>query len=240
MDIVKCEGIKYSPKTFLIVGVEKSGKTSFIGTMPRPILVFAGETGAETRFAGQKDIDVVQCYDMRGEIEGAGVKRFDKNFKELMVMKTVPYKTIALDPLTFLSNAKIQDLKRLNPRDSRACFGQLLDYYSKLLLKLIGLEQYVVVTSHVSIEEDETTGAKGFLPSLQGSIRNYIGGWFDAVLFTKTQQVGVKTKFSLLALPDSQRKCGIRVPLGMEDKIGRECESDFGKIVELLTVKGES
>jgi hypothetical protein len=240
MDIVKCEGIEPEFKKILITGVEKSGKTSFIGTMPRPILIFAGETGAETRFAGQKEIDVVRCYDQRGEREGSGYERFAKNWKELLTMKDIPYKTIAIDPLSFISDYIVDDVSRKNPglkgSSNTFKFWDLVsnDHYF-IMKNVLKMAEYVVVTSHVTIDEDETTGRNMFMPNLNGkALRNNIGGWFDAVLFTLIKPVGQTVEFKVLALPDSQRKAGIRVPIGCEGLVAKEMPSDFAKINAIL------
>ena len=239
LDIVKASDVKYDIRKILIIGVEKSGKTRFIGTMPRPILVFAGETGAESLFAGQQGIDIVQCYDLKGEAPGAGIRRFDKNFKELLMMKEVPYKTVALDPLSFLSDAIGRELDRCNPglKGSSSTFsywGKLRDRHTDILDKILSMAEYVVVTSHVRLNEDETTGSKSYLADLQGSIRDSIGGWFDAVLFTKVVPQGTAAKYTLQAIPNAQKKCGVRVPMGMESKVGADLEPDYQKIMATL------
>jgi hypothetical protein len=240
MDVVHCENIVPEFKKILITGVEKSGKTSFIGTMPRPILVFAGETGAETRFAGQKDIDVVRCYDQKGELDGSGYRRFDKNWKELLTLKEVPYKTIAIDPLSFISDYIVDEIERTNPglKGSANTFkfwDLVFAKHSYILRNVLKMVEYVCVTSHVTIDEDETTGRTMFMPNLNGkSLRNNIGGWFDAVLFTYVKPAGNKVDYGVYALPDAQRKAGIRVPLGCEGLVGREMPSDFVKINEIL------
>jgi hypothetical protein len=239
MDIVKGETIKYDLRKFLIVGVEKSGKTTFIGTMPRPALVFCGETGAEARLGGQKDIDFVRCYDLVGEEPGAGLRRFTRNFKQLLNEKSLPYKTVAIDPLSFLSDAIVAEVDRENPglKGSSSTFhfwGLILDRHVEILQQILGMAQHIVVTSHVKLKMDETTGREMYLPDLNGKIRDGIGGWFDAVLFTITKPIGAKTAFKLQALPDAKKKCGVRVPLGMEDRISKEIESDYGKLIEAL------
>lgn len=240
MDIVKCENITPEFKKVLVTGVEKSGKTSFIGTMPRPILVFAGETGAETRFAGQKDIDVVQCYDKKGERDGEGFRRFEKNWKELLTMKNIPYKTIAVDPLSFISDYIVEEISRTNPglKGSSNTFkfwDLVAEKHYYILRNILKMAEYVVVTSHVTIDEDETTGRTMFMPNLNGkALRNNIGGWFDAVLFTYVKTVGMKADYGVYALPDAQRKAGIRVPMGCEGLVGREMPSDFEKINGIL------
>jgi len=241
MDIVKCKEIKPEFKKILITGVEKSGKTSFIGTMPRPALVFAGETGAETRFAGQEGIDVVRCYDQKGERDGEGFRRFEKNWKELLTMKTVPYQTIAIDPLSFISDYIVDEVSRTNPGLKGSAntfkFWDLVSekhYY--ILRNVLKMAEYVAVTSHVTVDEDETTGRTMFMPNLNGkALRNNIGGWFDAVLFTYVKTIGMKAEYGVYALPDAQRKAGIRVPMGCENLVGREMPSDFKKLNEILS-----
>ena len=242
MDIVRGNEVSSEIKKILIIGVEKSGKTSFIGTMPRPILIFAGETGAEGRLGGQKDIDFVRCYDLKGEPKGAGFGRFEKNFRELMTMKDFPYKTVAIDPLSFFSDNIVDKIDRTNPglRGSASTFkfwDLIKTKHLEILSQVLAMSEYVVVTSHVRLRDDETTDKAMFLPDLNGSIRDSIGGWFDAVLFTSTKPMGDKVKYSIQAIPDARRKGGVRVPLGMEGLLGLEEEPDFAKIQAKLVKK---
>lgn len=241
MDIVKGDTVIFDIRKILICGNEKTGKTSFLATMPRPLLVFGGETGAESRLGGQKDIDFVQCYDKQGELPGAGIRRFEKNFNELLTMKETTYKTIALDPLSFLSDYILSEIDRTNPglRGSSSTFKFweiLKDKHSQILSKILSMGQYVVVTSHVRLRDDETTGSQMFVADLNGSIRDSIGGWFDAVFFTKIVPTPTGAKFMLQSIPDAKHKCGVRLPLGMENKIGKEVEPDYQKLI--AAVKG--
>ena len=241
MDIIKCSDVEPTFKKILLCGVEKSGKTTFISTMPRPILVFAGETGAETRFAGQKDIDVVRCYDYKGDKDGEGIRRFRKNYQELLGLASHPYKTIAIDPLSFLSDYIAAEIERTNPglkggSNTFKFWDLIAQEQFQIMRNVLKMSEYVAVTSHVTIDEDETTGRSMFMPNLNGkALRNNIGGWFDAVLFTYVKTVGPKAEFGVYALPDAQRKAGIRVPLGCEDLIGKEMPSVFKKINDLLS-----
>jgi len=239
MDIVQGSTITYDLRKLLLIGPEKTGKTSFIATCPRPTLIFAGETGAETRLGGHKDIDFVRCYDMKGEPGGAGIRRFQRNFRELLTNNKLPYKTIAIDPLSFISDYTLAEIDRTNPglRGSNNTFkfwDILKQKHHEILGQILGMTQYVVVTSHVRLREDETTGKEMYLADLNGSIRDSIGGWFDAVLFTTVIPMGNKAKYVLQAIPDARKKCGVRVPLGMEGKISQHIEPDFAKLKATL------
>lgn len=241
MDVVKGETIQYDIRKILLVGVEKTGKTSFLATMPRPLLVFAGETGAESRLGGQGDIDFIRCYDLPGEPKGAGIRRFEKNFKALLFEKHL-YKTIAIDPLSFMSDYILEEIDRNNPglrgsSNTYKFYDLIKSKHSEILSQILGMTQYVVVTSHVKLREDETTGKSMFLPDLNGSIRDSIGGWFDAVFFTQVTAVGLGAKYTLQAIPDAKKKCGVRVPLGSEGKVLREFEPDYKKIMAALQSK---
>ena len=242
MDIVKGESIQWDVKKILLVGVEKSGKTSFISTMPKPILVFAGETGAESRLGGHQGIDFIRCYDLLGEVPGAGVRRFNSNFRELLLNKNHGYKTIAIDPLSFLSDTILDEIDRKNPglRGGAQTFkfwDLVKSAHNEILTKMLGMSEYVVVTSHVKLREDETTDKAMFLPDLNGSIRDSIGGWFDAVFFTQVIPNGASAKYVLQAIPDARKKCGVRVPLGMEATVQNTLPSNYEEIKKLLSTK---
>jgi len=245
MDIVKGKDTKYNLRSALVEGVEKSGKTSFLATCPRPILDFDAERSGESRLAGLDYVDVVKCYDKAGEMVGAGFRRFEKNLKELLTMKTIPYKTIAVDPISFISDMICAELERTNPglKGSSNTFSFWLktkDRHIELvdrLLSLTSLGIFILFTSHVKLVEDETTGTKCFLPDINGSFRESLGTKVDAVFFTKTTPIGQKVKYSLQTLPSSQKKAGIRVPLGQEHTIGMEVEPDYEKLLARLRGK---
>lgn len=240
MDIQKCQDIKFKINSMLVEGVEKSGKTTFILTCPKPILMFDFERSSLSRYAGVKDVDVVKCYDDRGEAPGAGVRRFLKNYKELLMMKTISYKTIGIDPLSFGSDSIASELDRTNPgmkggSNTFTFWGKLKTQQIEIVDNLLKLPCTVVFTSHVKLLEDETTGTKTFLPDINGSFRETIGSKVDAVFFTKVTPLGSKAKFELQLIPNSQKKCGMRVPFGQEHTIGATFPSDYAKIMEIIT-----
>ena len=154
-------------------------------------------------------------------------------------MKTIPYKSICLDPLSFISDSIVAELDRTNPgmkgsSNTFAFWGKNKDRHIEVVDQLLTLPVIVGITSHVRLLEDETTGAKSFLPDINGSFRDSVGGKVDAVLFTKVTPQGTKAKYSVQVMPNSQKKAGMRVPLGMENKIGLELPSDYGKIMEMV------
>lgn len=244
MDIVKGTTKKFRLKSFLIEGVEKSGKTSFLATLPKPILIFDAERSSESRLAGIEGIDFIECYDKKGEMIGAGYRRFSKNLKELLAMQVIPYKSICLDPLSFISDSVVSELDRTNPglKGSSSTFsfwGKNKDRHLEIVDQLLSLDQIIGFTCHVKLLEDETTGSKSFLPDINGSFRETIGGKVDAVFFTKIKPKGQKVDYVIQVMPSSQKKCGARVPLGMEDRVGAELPPNYQEIMALLDKKVE-
>lgn len=242
LDIVKSKDKKFRLKSFLIEGVEKSGKTSFLATLPKPILIFDAERSSESRLAGVEGIDFIECYDKQGEQPGAGYRRFIKNFNQLMDMKEIPYKSVCLDPLSFISDGIVQHLDRANPglKGSSNTFlfwGKNKDAHVEIIEKLLSLPCIIGITSHVRLMEDETTGKKNFLPDINGSFRDSVGGKTDGVFFTKVTRQGTKALYQVQWVPDGMRKCGLRIPFGLENKLSGDLPPDYQKIMEMLNGK---
>lgn len=98
MQIVKSETITPGAKSFLIIGPEKTGKTSFLGSIVKYLaaqkkrsLVLACEEGTLKRLGGLPELDFVQCYVTKEDLAAAStlptVKACtdqEKKAKELM------------------------------------------------------------------------------------------------------------------------------------------------------------
>jgi len=234
MDVIKAEGIKQDLKKILILGVPFSNKTGLSATAPRPMLVLAHDVTAERRLAGQKDIDILPCYDKQGELPGSGARRMDGAIKELLSSKTPKYKTISVDPYNYYHQEKLEQYKELSKADTRQAFGQLKSHGIETMKKLMKFPGYVIVICHVRLKEDETTGMEAYLPDIDGSMKDSMPGRFDATLFTEVKGVPPNVKYTVRCIPDSKHTCGIKVPIGKEAVVTKPLPSDLQEIVKLL------
>lgn len=234
MKTQKAENIVADLKRILIMGIPFSGKTTLLATIFRPLLVFATDATTLSRLAGQKDIEFVICYDEKGELPGSGIRRFDSAWKELLCMKTIPWKSVGIDTFNYFHEDKLEAYKELNPKDTRNAYGQILSYSAKLLKQSRGFPGYFVVLSHVRLKEDETTGKEAYLPSVQGATKDSMAGRFDAALYTEVTGIGKNVQYKVRFHPDIQHICGVKVPIGKEGLLEKELPFNLQEIIKLL------
>lgn len=243
MEIIKASDIVPDLRRILVLGVPFSGKTSLAATAEKPMLAFAFEDSTEARLAGLKDVDIVRCYDTKGDVdvfgkplEGVGMRRFDKNWTELLCAKTITYKTVLLDPVNYLFDDKILDYKstcvseKKGSPDTLAAYGKVKEYGIRLLKQMLALPCRVIMTAHVRLNDDETVGHKIFLPSIEGSTKDSMPGRFHAVFYTEVDGGQHKVRFA----PDMLHLCGVKVPIGKEGLLKQVLPFDIQKIIEML------
>ena len=111
MQEINLSSVKPDIRKLLLIGNEGTGKTHFIGTMPKPIYVFSFDKGYLT-LAGQDGINVGLCMD-EDRYKPHAYADFKQKFESLKKGekykwangKEEPYKTVAIDSLTFLSTS---------------------------------------------------------------------------------------------------------------------------------------
>lgn len=262
MEIVKGSETKAGPGSFLIIGVEKSGKTSFIGTALRAArrgIVFACEEGTLKRLGGIENVDFVQAYvtkeDMKKAAGDAKVKTATDPEKKLELLRN------AAESIVWRRVGEAQTDLLTTSHEYDLCGWDSVNYYQDLLLnhkegvngktgydlwreakkalahtieQLIPMFNTFIATVHVKQAEDETVNREMFSAAIQGSYKDVIGGKFDAVMHSFTKPNGTGVDYLLQVLPDYTHKAGMRVPIGMEGLIKKELPNDYGKIMEML------
>ncbi len=83
----KASDLGIRPLRMLVYGEPGSGKTTLIGTAPRPVLIIDFEAGADIRFFGQTDIDILTVYSRKDLQEALAWLKDEQP----------PYRTIAFD-----------------------------------------------------------------------------------------------------------------------------------------------
>lgn len=234
METIKAEEIIADIRRILVMGVPFSGKTTLAATAEKPILVFSTDATTDSRLAGQKDIDIIRCYDLVKDLPGSGLRRFEAGWKEILCAKTLKYKTVVIDTFNYFHDDKLEAFKALTPKDTRNAYGQILTYSNRILKQSRGLRCYFIVVTHVRLKEDETQGHETYLPSVQGSVREAMAGRFDAAFYMKVAGVAPKVKYSVRFHPDSQHLCGVKVPIGKEKLLDQALPSNIQEIVKLL------
>lgn len=191
-------------KKVLLIGDSGSGKTSMIGTFPKPIVCDFDGKGEET-LAGKEGC--IETY--------AGAEGWDRFKKDLVkwVSEGLPNgcQTLALDSLTFASDTVLQWVRKANnnngPTLTQADWGRAIDEIKSTLAKLVTANFHVVVTIHLSIEKDDLIGGVVWIPSIYGSkLPAQIPAYFNDVLMTKlTINKGVP-EYMVQTIPDSRLK----------------------------------
>lgn len=208
----------------LLVGAEGTGKTHYIGTMPRPCYVMSfGDKGYST-LAGEPGIRVGEFVES-DRYNPTAYKEFEEKFKKLCAGEKYkwpdgreePYQTIALDSLTFLSTMLFDHLQKINNNVDKPggfpVYAMVKSKTQDIISKAIAIASYVVCTALIDVKKDEITGEVFFIPNMVGSIANEIGASFDAVFFTKVDKKPTgEVEYSLLTVGDSRHRSKARVP----------------------------
>jgi hypothetical protein len=243
---IQLTNVKPDIRKLLLIGQEGSGKTHFIGTMPKPIYIFSFDKGYLT-LAGEPGITVGVCMDENRYAPHAYAD-FKRRFDELKkgVEYTWPdgrkekYKTVAIDSLSFLSTFMFDHEQRVNNNvDKPGGFGVYGSVRSKMqdvVNQAVMLAEYVVCTALVEASKDDLTGEIFYVPSIVGSIKNEIGAWFDAVFYMvvdKNPNTGERV-FKLLTVGDRRQKAKVRLPSQLLGKLASAENPDFNNLITKL------
>lgn len=231
----------------LLIGQEGSGKTNFIGTMPKPIYVFSTDKGYLT-LAGIPGIKVGLCMD-EDRYKPHAFSDFRLKFEELKRGlkykwpdgREEPFKTIAIDSISFLSNFIFDHEQRISNNIDKpggfAVYGTVRSRIMDILNSAVMIAEYVCCTALVAPSKDDTTGEIFFSPVMVGSIKDEIGAWFDAVLFLQVDKDVLKgTKaYKMLTVGDRRQKAKIRLPSNIANVLLSVEEPNFEKLMEKIS-----
>ena len=239
--------VKPDLKKVLLIGKEGTGKTNFIKTMPKPIYLFSFDKGYLT-LAGEPGIKVGLCMDDNRN-KPTAYKEFKTKFDALRAGemykgadgKEVPYATIALDNLSFLSTYLFDYQQAINNNIDKPggylVYGQVKSKLQDIINQSIMCAPYVICTTLVKADKDDTTGEIFFNPDMVGSMANEIGAWFDAVFYTevdKKPSTGEK-QYKLITVGERRQRAKIRVPANIADKIAAVEVPDFQALRKKIT-----
>lgn len=213
----------------LVLGPEKTGKTRFIATAPKPIYLFSFDDGWDS-IAG---IDGIKAgvYTKDDRHKGIGIysefmprlRMISKEKYTWLDGRTEAYKTIAIDPISFLGQGIVDEVQATNfPNQPDAPlqiqhWAPVLDKFLDLLNLCRNAAENVIVTCHVMLRESEVSGSDMFLPMLPGQTRDKIGASFDAVGFMHVVPKGLnKVEHYISFLPTPTKRLGIRIPANLD------------------------
>lgn len=234
-------------KKILLIGQEGTGKTNFIGTMPKPIYVFSTDKGYLT-LAGIPGIKVGVVMD-EDRYKPHAFADFKAKFEELKRGlkykwpdgREEAFKTIAIDSLSFLSTFIFDHEQRINNNIDKpggfAIYGTVRSRLQDILNSSVMLAENVVCTTLIEATKDDITGEIFFAPVMVGSIKNEVGAWFDAVFFMqvdKDPNKGTKV-FKMLTVGDRRQKAKVRLPSNIANILQAVEEPNYEKLMEKIS-----
>ncbi len=237
--------VKPDLRKILLIGSEGVGKTHFINTMPKPIYCFSFDKGYLT-LAGEEGVKVGLCMDedrykpkayldFKGKFEAL---RKGEKFK-WPDGKEEPYKTIALDNISFLSTMVYDYLQAVNNNIDKpggfAVYGLVKSKLQDLINACVTIAPYVVCTALIETTKDDVTGEIFFTPDMVGSMRNEVGAWFDAVFYMAIDKKPDGSKqYKLITVGERRHKAKVRLPSRIADSISAVEVPDFKLLIEKI------
>lgn len=211
----------------LIMGDSGTGKTHFLGTMPKP-LVLDFDRGLQT----------LQGKPVQG-LYMTGWSQLKQLVQEWRKGPQYGCETLALDSLTMAADAAMQFVLEKNGRGSAqptiADWGEAIREVKDLLGYLTTLPCHVVVTAHTQLVKDEVLGDIQWVPLIFGKdLPHRLGIYFDEVYLTtiaNTISGGQKTnEYKLQVKPDSRVKM-LKSRMNTDGKLFNQYEEpDFAKL----------
>lgn len=254
MQTIELETIVPSIHSVLALGMEGSGKTHFIGTFPKPILMYSFDAGYQT-LAGMKGIRV-KAFVESDRRRPVAAKEFDLEFQKLLNGqeppfkwadgKEEPFRTIAIDPLSFWSMQmmnKIQyDARTVDGKPTFAEWDVILKRGIDLMIGCTRvcaeLNAHLVATCHLKTDKDDDTGQIWFFPDMLGSLREKLGAWFDMVVYLKVdKKMGGEKTYQMHTVGERRERARLRLPSTLEGVVKAVDVPDFSAMQERIKVE---
>jgi hypothetical protein len=183
-----------------ILGDEKSGKTHFWCTFPKPIVCLYTDPNTQTADGfieeGQdNDITLVKLPSTQGKNPMADWQYFADRFVPAVKNRQFDAKTIVIDSYSFLAKALVTSKSGLDGKVSIPEWGQILMNHGDRLRSIISSTQpmegkpsyHVVVTSHLVDVTDDKQALIKTRPAIQGAFKDEFGKCFGTVLIAKAK-----------------------------------------------------
>jgi len=214
----------------LIYGESGSGKTTFLGSWPRLLVIDTDKGGRTLR---DKHIPCIPCLESRGIVDRvfailtAAQARSKLELDDGRVLDFNEIDTIALDSFTAFSNSAIADMlfeigkDPLKTKPSYDEYGKLLNIQTELgkRFKRLSLMYNIVVTALPDVNRDENTGTMYGGPLMVGSYRNVVMGDFDEVYYFTTEGSKDKVTYFMYSakIQFFGAKTKLKIPYRVED-----------------------
>lgn len=229
MDLSK-ESVLTGHSRVLVMGDSGTGKTHFIGTMPKPF-VADFDRGLST-LLGQ-DVKAI-AYSKESWLD---FKKEIQRWRD--VGPNYGCETFAVDSLTMAAEAAmyyvLKKNGRLNGQPTIADWGEAIREVKDVLDWVTTLPCNVVVSAHIQLEKDEMLGDIQYRPLIFGKdLPARLGIWFDEVYSTTvatTLENGKPiSKYRIQVKPDQRNKI-IKSRMNKNGKLFEQYEEpDFGAL----------
>ena len=114
-------------------------------------------------------------------------------------------------------------------------WGNVKSKLSDVVTQSVLRAEYAVFTAQIESEKDELTGEIFFKPSCEGSFRNEMGQWMDAVFFMQVdKKVTGEKDYKMLTVGDRRQKAKVRIPSHLQQLNPVEIP-DFGELTKKIT-----
>lgn len=187
--------------SFLLIGEPGTGKTNFLGTLPKPLYVFDADKGMRTLF-GVEGITYDTFRDAPFGMApapglykwGSGWLAMRKQAEELV--RDCPYASVAIDTVSFAfelakNYARLKNPAKQGPEAMELPqWGDTAGQMKSFLDVFLAIRAVKVATCHVKRDINPVTDVVEFLPLLEGQMQGKIGGFFDECYYTNIKKEG--------------------------------------------------
>lgn len=172
----------------LIYGEPGTGKTTFAGTAPSPLVIDV-ERGSRSLLNVDNPVDVMEFVSIK-QVEGAvqllkdGNSNFDK------------YETIVMDSITEMQARLIdQQLRELGGgapvyKADWGVYGANTQRLRMLVSSFRDIPKNLICTAHAKTEKDDQTGLTRMAPALTPALLKTVTGTFDIVAYLRINAKG--------------------------------------------------
>jgi hypothetical protein len=194
----------FTDTSFCLIGEPGTGKTHFLGTLPKPLYIFDFDKGLRT-LAGIKGI----TYDTyRDGPHGQDKKTGDDLYgwghawqafmsKLLEFSQSCPYASVAIDTVSFQMEACKNFARLRNPAKQgpthmeQPQWGDVGNYMKNALDLFTMLKCIKVATCHLKRDVNPLNNDTEFVPLLEGQMQGKMPAFFDEVYYTNIKKEGV-------------------------------------------------